>query len=105
MTYQAKNIGNNMYSIAKLKWIPKENGGREIIPVSGSHFYAPIIKHAKLKGNWTVLVDNYEKIDDHTTMAKVSYTFEKSPNDLEEGLIFDLWEGDKKVAEGIIIKK
>ena len=93
--------------LAKINWLSEKEGGRKSIPTGDK--YAPIIvmkdKCLNLnEPNWSLFVNNLEKINTLETIAEVKYLSELAPNNLGIGKEFKLHEGPKKVANGIIIK-
>lgn len=93
-----------MQYIAQIKWIKPEDGGRiNSIPFNTDK-YGPQIKFKGSQGNWSLIVNNFKKVDNSTTLAKVHYlNAEKCPNTLYIGMDFELYEGTKKVALGTIV--
>lgn len=93
-----------MQYIAQINWIRAEDGGRiNTIPFD-TEKYGPQIKFKGSQGNWSLIVNNFKRIDSLTTLAKVRYlNAEKCPNVLSVGLNFELYEGQKKVALGAIV--
>ncbi len=99
---------NNKVFKAKLRWIPKENGGRiGDIPYHNKK-YGPIISVNGERviggGEWSLLCCPYEKIDGEYTLAYIRYlNTEKAPDNLSPGTKIELFEGNKKVAIGEVI--
>ena len=94
-----------MEYIAKINWIKPTEGGRTGNIPFNTEKYAPRIKVQTNQENWSLIVNNFKKVDNFTTLAKVHYlNIEKAPKNLFVGLNFELYEGPKKVARGIIIK-
>ena len=92
-----------MEYIAIIKWIRPEDGGRIGKIPFNTEKYAPLIKYNGIRGNWSLIVNNFELIDDFTTLAKVCYlSNKKTSDDFYVGLEFELYEGNKKVAIGTI---
>ncbi len=95
-----------MNYIAEITWLKPEEGGRQTEVPFNSDKYGPQIKFDGLKGSWSLIVFNYKKIDEFRTLAKVYYLNKvDAPNNLKKGLEFELYEGVKKVAFGIIKEK
>ncbi len=94
-----------MKFIARINWIrPENNGRRRSIPFD-TEMYGPQIKYEGLVGNWSLVVNNFKKIDDYTTLAKIHFlNAEKAPKKLAIGLDFFLYEGSQKVAFGEVIE-
>lgn len=95
-----------MKFIAKISWLTALEGGRtNDIPFNTSK-YAPLIRTEGSRGNWSLIVNNYGRVDDNTTIAMIYYLApESAPDNLVVGLKFDLYEGNKRVAFGEIIDK
>lgn len=95
-----------MEYIAKIDWIKPTEGGRIGDIPFNTEKYGPQIKVRTNQENWSLIVNNFKKIDNFTTLAKVHYlNIEKAPENLFVGLNFELYEGPKKVARGIIIQQ
>ena len=95
-----------MNYIAEITWLKIEEGGRRTEAPFYSEKYGPQIKFDGLKGSWSLIVCNYKKTEEFKTLAKVYYlNKEMAPNNLKVGLEFELYEGLKKVAYGIIKEK
>lgn len=91
---------------AKISWLTASEGGRiNAIPFS-TNKYAPLIRIEGSNEYWSLVVNNYERVDDSTTIATIHYLSpENAPDNLVVGLKFDLYEGNKRVAFGEIIDK
>ena len=93
-----------MEYIARISWLSPEEGGRKGQIPYNTNRYGPLIRHKNGRGNWSVLVNNYEQLGNLLTLAKIQYlNTEKAPKDLAVGLRFELYEGPQKVADGEII--
>ena len=54
---------------------------------------------------WSIICYNYEQTSDFTTRAYLRFlNYENAPNILSKGTVFELYEGKKKVASGIVEK-
>jgi len=92
-----------MEYIAEMTWLKPEEGGRKNEIPFNTNQYGPQIKFDGLQGLWSLIVCNYQKLEEFKTLAKVCYlNKEGAPNNLRIGLEFELYEGFKKVAYGII---
>ena len=96
---------------AKIKWLTAEEGGRKTpVPVvlkeRDDNRYCPIIvfPNAITSGiSWSADIYVKSQIDKYESIAKVSYLFENAPFELlQEGADFELYEGNRLVATGII---
>ena len=92
--------------IAQIIWLTEEQGGRKNIPWSEK--YGPIVL---IKGGcfnyqnsyWSLLVNNIESVSENETIAEIQYLADNAPDNLHEGIQFDLYEGAKVVATGVVI--
>ena len=92
-----------MEYIAEITWLKPEDGGRKNYIPSNTNKYGPQIKFDGLQGSWSLIVCNYQKLEEFKTLARIHYLNKKdAPNNLKIGLEFELYEGIKKVAYGII---
>ena len=92
---------------AKICWLSETLGGRKEIPFSDK--YAPIIKITMplFESNdfWSVFVFNKEKLCENKTLAYIEYLSDVAPDNLSVGVEFALYEGRKKVANGIVLRE
>ena len=94
---------------ATLVWASPENGGRKgPIPMKKNK-YAPLIgiKGQKIFNGcaWSIICYNYEETSEFTTRAYLRFlNYERAPNILKKETVFELYEGKKKVASGIVEK-
>ena len=92
---------------ASLTWTTPENGGRKSgIPMKNKK-YAPIVGiNGKVifdDSAWSIICYNYEKTSDNTTSAYLRFLNNLiAPPILFKGTEFELYEGSKLVARGII---
>ena len=92
---------------AEIRWLSAKQGGRQTgIPFSDK--YAPIINikdnpYSEHNANWSVFVNNIEQISDLVTIAEIHYLSDMAPDNLKKDLKFELYEGNKLVALGIIL--
>ncbi len=101
---------NNKVYEAKIKWISKENGGRNCGVPFQKNNYAPQISidgNNVFNGNsWSLLCYSYEYIDCLTTKSYVRFlNANDAPDILYIGTEFELFEGPKKVADGVILNE
>ena len=94
---------------ATLVWATPEEGGRKgPIPMENNK-YAPLIG---IKGQmtfngcaWSIICYNYEKTSDYTTRGYLRFlNYKRAPNILAKGTMFELYEGRKLVAKGVVEK-
>lgn len=94
---------------AKIKWVSKENGGRQYLPTNDKYgpqikITKPLIETNKVKNiQWSLLVNIKETINANETIAEVRYLAIEAPDNLYKGVEFELYEGNNLVANGIII--
>lgn len=54
---------------------------------------------------WSMICYNYEETSEFTTRAYLRFlNYERAPDILKRGTVFELYEGNKKVASGIVEK-
>ena len=94
---------------ATLVWATPEKGGRKGPVPMENNKYAPLIG---IKGQktfygcaWSIICYNYEKTSDYTTRSYLRFlNYERAPNILAKGTMFELYEGKKLVAKGVVEK-
>jgi hypothetical protein len=96
---------------AKIQWLTVEQGGRKELPFGNQ--YAPIIRIIKpflmpkpwldTEGAWSLFVESKKVISDSETISEVKYLSEKAPNNLDKDVEFELYEGRRLIAKGIIL--
>lgn len=95
----------NKRAIVKICWLLQQENGRATIPVSNK--YAPIIKVInnpfKQNESWSVFVNNRYFCNDKETLAEMCFLSENAPIELEADMEFELYEGIKLVAKGIVL--
>ena len=99
---------DNIAFEASLTWISPEDGGRKNgIPMKNKKY----VPHVGINGQrafddgggWSIICYNYEKTGKNTTSAYLRFLLnEIAPPILFEGTEFELYEGPKLVARGII---
>lgn len=91
--------------LAKIDWLPKKKGGRNLLPVGDK--YAPIVKvtmpFIDSKEAWSLLVDIKERISSQETICEIEYLSDEAPDNLKRGVEFELYEGPKLVAMGVVL--
>ncbi len=96
--------------LADIEWIPFANGGRRNPPkiAPAEHYMAPASvgnwngNNAR-SANWTLVVYDTVFDNEYRCRAKVEYLVEDAPHDsLQPGIKFELYEGRKCVAKGLI---
>ena len=92
----------------KIKWTTKEDGGRKL-PMAVNIKYCPIITFpdaAYSIENWSAEIFVQSQINQYESNAKLSYLSEDAPFELlRVGAEFELREGSRLVATGIIISE
>ncbi len=94
---------------ATLVWATPGEGGRKGPVPMENNKYAPQIG---IKGQttfngcaWSIICYNYEKTSDYTTRSYLRFlNYERAPNILVKGTMFELYEGRKLVAKGVVEK-
>lgn len=94
---------------ATLVWTTPEKGGRKGPVPMENNKYAPLIgiKDQMIFNGcaWSIICYNYEETSEFATRAYLRFlNYEKAPNILSKGTVFELYEGKKKVAGGIVEK-
>jgi hypothetical protein len=96
---------------ATIRWLTTEEGGRRApVPVVSNekddNRYCPTILFSNASVNdetWSADIYVQSYIDKYESIAKISYLFENAPFELlQEGAVFELYEGSRLVATGII---
>ena len=96
---------------AEIKWLTLKEGGRRVpVPVvlceKPDNRYCPVIVFPNAITNgesWSADIYIKLQISDYESIAKISYLSEEAPFELfQEGACFELYEGNKLVATGII---
>ncbi|MBQ9707223.1 MAG: hypothetical protein IJV78_04970 [Clostridia bacterium] len=97
------DLFKNPEFIAEIKWKKEKDGGRKTIPYGNRYIPQIVIrKKSKEKPLHSIFLRNIEAIGKYKTIAFVKYVYDTAPNDLYENLVFDICEGSKKVATGVI---
>ena len=100
------DLFKNPEFIAEIEWIKEEDGGRKTIPFGNRYMPQIVIrKKSKEEPLHSIFLRNTEAIDKYKTIAFVKYVYDTAPNDLYENLVFDVCEGSRKVATGVIKSK
>lgn len=92
---------------AKIYWLSEADGGRKALP-SGDK-YAPQIYITKPRREydefWSIFVFNKKIISDRETLAELKYLSDTPPTDLAKDVEFELREGNRTVAKGIVLNE
>lgn len=93
---------------AQITWISYLDGGRKHPPLAGTR-YCPIVKFKNMKGKngeyWSADFVCSEVDKNHSAIVDFTFLSEYAPIDyLVKGNQFELFEGNKKVAVGIIVE-
>ena len=92
---------------AKICWLSETQGGRKNIPFSDK--YAPIIQLTKPRYEsddyWSLFVYNKNLTSEYETLSDIEYLSENAPDNLSAGVEFELYEGPKMVANGIVLRE
>ena len=100
----------NKSILAKVHWIPSEEGGRTSLPTSKR--YATVSRFAEdtsawLQEAWSIVLefDEPPSAQGNPSIARARFLAEKAPVDrLKPGQAFELYEGTKKVARVEIVE-
>ena len=90
---------------AKINWTATENGGRKNILPVGMRYCPIIVFESEQSGKtlWNAEVYN-TNIKDRASTADISYLADDAPYHLlKQGNKFSLYEGQRVVAEGVIL--
>ncbi len=93
------------YVVAKVSWLSFEEGGRKKIPPKGTR-YCPIIKvnNVNLHGEWSVDFMCTEIDQNRKCVVRLGFLSPKAPIQLlVKDTGFELFEGNKKVARGVVL--
>ena len=92
---------------AKIYWLSEMQGGRKTIPFSNT--YAPIIKidgdQFKTNDFWSVFIVNQKILSKYETLSHLKYLSDVAPNNLVKGVKFTLYEGNRVVANGVVLRE
>jgi len=96
---------------AIIEWIPKDQEGREKPPLGvGAPFYSTVVRFADepwppLNGSWSlVVIKNVQASTEFRWVAEVHFLVKEAPHDsLRSGRSFEIYEGNKCVARGMIM--
>ena len=92
---------------ANVKWIPFEKGGRQKL-VPNNTRYCPIIvfPEAKTEDFWSAEILTNSITNDDESTIDISFLMPEAPFELlKPGAKFELYEGKKYVAAGIMVKE
>jgi hypothetical protein len=94
--------------LARITWLAPEEGGRRV-PPSGPRYIAPARFEGPAAGsegaNWSLVVDLISHPPGSADwIAEVRYLFDEAPHELLlPGTRFELYEGKKCVARGVLL--
>ena len=70
--------------------------------------YAPIIKIVnpwnETRDYWSAFVVNKERLSENETLSEIEYLSSMAPDNIAIGVEFELREGDKLVAKGVVLE-
>ena len=92
---------------AHVSWVPFEQGGREKHMPKNTK-YCPIIVFPgeKMDGTWSAEILTDSVNDNNESTIDISFLFPDAPFDLlKPGAKFELYEGKKLVARGVMVKE
>jgi hypothetical protein len=95
---------------ARIKWVSPAAGGRNDLPVGPKYITVARFKSQEsdwINEAWSLVVEFINPInDDLSLLAKVKFLAEEAPSSwLKEGAAFELMEGNKVVASGVIARQ
>lgn len=99
---------NDKVFIAKIHWLSFEQGGRKHgVPLHNDK-YCPTVavdgKHIFNGSEYGLLCYSYEKIDKNISLAQIRFlNTDAAPDILYIGAKIELYEGNKKVADGEVL--
>lgn len=100
----------NRSARAIIRWLPRERGGRNH-PLDNAEGYAVPARFEsdvqQQQGIWTVRLTDVANLRDHQCIrATVQFISPEAPQDLlEDGERFELLEGPRVVAKGVLIPR
>ncbi len=92
---------------AHVSWVPFEKGGREKHMPKNTK-YCPIIVFLgeEMDGTWSAEILTDSVNDNNESTIDISFLFPDAPFDLlKPGAKFELYEGKKLVARGVMVKE
>lgn len=104
--------GRDNEMLARIKWIPKNLGGRSKPPLgTGSPPYAAVVRYCDSIEDgppqvaWSLVIEKVHDLDDPLEwMANIRYLVEDAPQEeLRPNRRFELYEGRRCVATGYIL--
>ena len=107
LNYEGGKITMKTWMEAQVTWIPHDKGGRQK-HLPNNTKYCPIIifPEAKTDGAWSAEILTNSINDNNESIIKISFLFPEAPtNLLKPGEKFELYEGAKMVASGILIRE
>lgn len=105
---RGRNVEGMTTPLARITWLTPEEGGRRQ-PPPGPRYSAPARFEGQAAGsegaNWSLVVDLQSRPSGATDwIAEVRYLVDEAPHELLRlGACFELYEGKKCVARGVII--
>lgn len=96
---------------AKISWRMPDEGGRKALPIGeGDPPYAAVVRFKGDNGPWppeiawNLVVQKIEDLGSNEWLANVAYKVAHAPHEnLVTGKKFELYEGHKCVAEGVLM--
>ena len=93
---------------ARIQWLSKGQGGRQTgIPYGEKYAAIVVVKGSKLNPDevcWSLIVKNEEDtINGLETISVIHYLSDEAPDNLRKDVEFELYEGSKLVAKGIVL--
>ncbi len=97
---------------AKIRWFRRDEGGRVALPAcEGDPPYATVVHFKDSVDSWppaiawSLIVEKVRVLEsEYDWLVNVRYMFPEAPSsELKPGREFELYEGGRRVAEGILV--
>lgn len=88
----------------KLHWLPREQGGRQVLPSGSRYVTVARFYNARIETDWSLVVDFEPTASGSCDRANVKLLSPEAPAELlNHGNHFDLLEGSRVVAKGKVL--
>ena len=100
------DLQKNPEFVAEIEWIKEKDGGRKNIPYGNRYMPQIVIKKKNQEEPLhSIFLRNVGVLEKYKTIAFVKYVYDTAPNDLRENIVFNVCEGSRVVATGVIKSK
>lgn len=100
------DLQKNPEFVAEIEWIKEKEGGRKNIPYGNRYMPQIVIKKKNQEEPLhSIFLRNVGVLEKYKTIAFVKYVYDTAPNDLCENIVFNVCEGSRVVATGVIKSK